>query len=451
VRRYHAEWVVPVSAPPIRGGTVAVDGARIAYVGPRSRAPDGEDRELGDALLLPGLVNAHTHLELTAMRGLLEGLAFPEWILRLQRAKTTVLTPESLLDSARAGIAEGLRAGVTCYADTCDSGVALRALREAGVRGIMYQEVFGPDPARADESLRDLASKIAAHRQSSDELRAVGVSPHAPFTVSDALFALVARYAEAEGLPLAVHVAESAEEQALVCDGDGPFADAWRQRGFAVGPRARSPVALLERLGLLGGRTLAIHCVHADAADVALLATTGTAVAHCPISNAKLGHGVAPLDRLLDAGVRVGLGSDSMASNNRMHLLEEARAAVLAQHASRRSSCALGAQAALELATIGGARALGLGERIGSLETGKEADLAAFPLDDGAMAAAELDPVAAAVWSLGGAQASTVVVAGRELVVRGVLTQHAPGLATGLRETARLLAAWSAGQGMSSG
>lgn len=451
MRRYHAEWVVPVAAPPIRGGTVAVDGARIAYVGPRRGAPDGEDRELGDALLLPGLVNAHTHLELTAMRGLLEGLEFPEWILRLQRAKTTVLTPESLLDSARAGIAEGLRAGVTCYADTCDSGVALRAMREAGVRGIMYQEVFGPDPARADEALQDLAMKVAAHRQSGDELRSVGVSPHAPYTVSDALFEIVARYAAAEGLPLAVHIAESAEEQALVCDGDGPFADGLRGRGLTVRPRARSPLALMERLGVLGGRTLAIHCVHADEADVALLATSGTAVAHCPISNAKLGHGVAPLDRLLGARLRVGLGSDSMASNNRMHLLEEARVAVLAQQASRRSPCALGAQEALELATIGGARALGLGDRIGSLEAGKEADLAAFPLDDAGAAAAELDPVGAAVWSLGGTPASTVVVAGRELVAGGVLLEHDSGAAARLRETARLLAAWSDGQGISSG
>ena len=450
MRRYHAAWVLPVTAPPIRDGTVAVQGTRIAYVGPRAGAPDGEDRELGNALLMPGLVNAHTHLELTVMRGLLEGLPFPEWIATLQRAKVAVLDPDRLLDSARAGIAEGLLAGITCYADTCDSGVALRAMHEAGVRGIMYQEVFGPDPNQAADALGGLRQRIEAHRASTDALRMIGVSPHAPYTVSDALFESVARYAEEESLPLAVHIAESAEEVQFVRDGAGPFAGGWQQRGLAVRSRAHSPIALLERLGVLGPRTLAVHCVHADSADIGALAATRTAVAHCPISNAKLGHGIAPLGELLAAGVRVGLGSDSMASNNRMHLLEEARIAVLAQHARLRDPCALGAHAALEMATIGGARALGLEAHIGSLEAGKDADLAAFPLGD-ASAAAEHDAEAAAIWSLGGARAMMVAVAGAELVTDGAPVRQDPGLASRTLAAARALAAWSAGQGMSSG
>jgi 5-methylthioadenosine/S-adenosylhomocysteine deaminase len=249
---------------------------------------------------------------------------------------------------------------------------------------------------------------------------------------------------------VAVHIAESADELQFVCDGTGPFATGWQQRGFAVSARARSPIALLERLGVLGPRTLAVHCVHADAADIAALAATRTAVAHCPISNAKLGHGIAPLRELLDAGVRVGLGSDSMATNNRMHLLEEARFAVMAQHARHRDPCVLGAHAALELATIGGASALGLDSRIGSLEVGKDADLAAFPLD-GAAAAAEHDAEAAAVWSLGGARAVMVAVAGTELVADGAPVRRDPALAGRTLAAARALAEWSAGQGMSSG
>lgn len=450
MRRYHATWVLPITAAPVRDGTVAVDGGQIVYVGPRSGAPRGEDRALGDAILLPGLINAHTHLELTVMRGLLEGLAFRDWIVTLQRAKTEVLDAAQLLDSARAGIAEGLRAGVTCYADTCDSGVALRAMREAGVRGIMYQEVFGPDPDAADAAAEELAARIAHHRPSTDALRRVGVSPHAPYTVSEALFERVARYARREGLPVAVHIAESADEQALVCHGDGSFADGWRRRGIALATRARSPIALLERVGVLGRDTLAIHCVHADDDDIALLLSSGTAVAHCPISNAKLGHGTAPVEAMLRAGVRVALGSDSMASNNRMHLLEEARAAVLMQHARHRSPCALSAADALALATIGGARALGLDERIGSLEPGKDADLAAFPLG-AAAPAAEYDPVAAAVWSLGDAPASTVVVHGTELVLDGVLRRDDPEVAERVRASARTLAAWRHDQRISSG
>src|SRR5690606_17772803 len=228
-----------------------VDGSRIAYVGPRSGAPPGEDRELGDAVILPGLVNAHTHLELTVLRGLLEGLSFRDWIVTLQRAKVQVLDESRLLDSARAGLAEGVRAGVTCYADTCDSGVALRAMCEAGVRGVMYQEVFGPEPDRADQAMEALATKIETHRASIDALRQVGVSPHAPYTVCDALSEAVARYAKAERLPVAVHIAESAEEHALVCEGAGRFADGLRRRGIDVSPRARSPIALLQRCGVL--------------------------------------------------------------------------------------------------------------------------------------------------------------------------------------------------------
>ena len=450
MRRYHADWVVPVTAPPVPNGTVAVEGERIAYVGPRHGAPPGDDVELGAALLLPGLVNAHTHLELTAMRGMLEGLSFPDWIVRLQRAKVAVLDRDRLLDAARAGLAEGIRNGITCYADTCDSGVALIAMREAGVRGIMYQEVFGPDPGHAATALEELKAKVEGHRADIDGLRSLGVSPHAPYTVSDELFALVAAYARAESLPVAVHIAESHEEELLVSEGAGRFGEGLRRRGIAVGPRARSPVALLERAGVLGARTLAIHCVRADDADIAALAASDTAVAHCPISNAKLGHGIAPVTRMIARGIRVGLGSDSMASNNRMHLLEEARSAVLAQQIAKRSPCAMSAREALVMATIGGARALGLDGRIGSLEAGKDADLAAFPLGPVA-AAAEHDPEAAAVWALGGAGAVCVVVAGAELVANGVLLRDDPRVEARVRETARALAGWNAGQGISSG
>jgi 5-methylthioadenosine/S-adenosylhomocysteine deaminase len=450
VRRYHAAWVLPITAPPLRGGTVAVSGSRIAYVGTRAGAPPGEDVELGEAVLMPGLVNAHTHLELTVMRGMLEGLDFAEWIGRLQRAKVAVLDQQRLLDSARAGLAEGLRVGITCYADTCDSGVALTAMREAGVRGVMYQEVFGPEPERAAGALDDLVAKLEAHRTSTDELRAVGVSPHAPYTVSDRLFSLVARHAASASLPLAVHIAESREEQAFVREGGGPFAEGWRRRGIAVQPRARSPVALLARHGVLGPRTLAIHCVHVDGEDVAALAVTRTAVAHCPVSNAKLGHGIAPVTRLLDAGVRIGLGSDSMASNNRMHLLEEARSALLAQHVAAGSARGLSAADALAMATMGGACALDLDTRIGSLEPGKQADLAAFPLGDAAPAA-ELGPDSVAVLALGGARASLVTVAGRELVAGGELLAADPALGARVRDTARALAEWNAGQRISSG
>ena len=416
--RYRARYVLPITAPPISNGVVVVDGDRIAYVGAGLEAPTGTDIDLGDALLMPGLVNAHTHLELTAMRGFLEGLDFRNWILRLTTAKREVFSREMLLDAARYGIVEGLRHGITTYADTCDSGVAFDAMREMGVRGVMYQEVFGPDPAQCAGAMTELRAKIARLRPLETSLVRVGVSPHAPYTVSDPLFAAVAKYARDESVPIAIHIAESEPEYNLVVNAGGSFADGLRARGIPVNPRARSPIALLASLDVLAAHPVLIHCVRVDADDIALIAGARCSVAHCPASNAKLGHGIAPVKALLAAGVSVGLGSDSVASNNRMDILEEARLASLFQRVGHGRYDELDAACALRLATVGGAEALGIREEVGSLEVGKSADLAAFPLNGVAPAH---DPAVAAVFALSGSTASFVAVAGRVLVGEGAL------------------------------
>jgi len=439
VIRYHARWVLPISSPPIRDGTVVELAGRIVYVGTRADAPGGEDRDLGDCALMPGLINAHTHLELTVFRGLLEDLPFREWIARLQGAKVAAMTPERFLDSARWGIAEGVRAGITTYADTCDSGVVLEAMRERGVRGIMYQEVFSPsaEPAAVRDAAAKLAEKLARHDVLETELQQAGVSPHAPYTVSDPLFALVAR----SGRRVAVHIAESDAEHRFVCDGEGPFADAHRARGFPVAPRASSPIALLAKLGVLDVHPLLIHCVRVSDADIDAIAQSRSTVAHCPISNAKLGHGIAPVLEMLNAGIAVGLGSDSMAANNRMHLLEESRSAVLAQRVRDSRFDALGASRALELATLGGARALQLSDRVGSLELGKEADLAAFDLT--ALAGtADADPASALVFALGAEPAKFVSVAGTVKVWNWELLNEDLELRGRVSETAAALRHW---------
>jgi cytosine/adenosine deaminase-related metal-dependent hydrolase len=438
VEVFRARWVVPVTGRPVRDGAVAVRDGRFVYVGSQASAPKGNLRDLGDALLLPGLVNTHTHLELTAMRGFLEDLPFAEWIARLQAAKTAVLTPESMLDSAKLGIAEGLLAGITTYADTCDSGVALEAMRMMRVRGIMYQEVFGPDPDACDEALASLRRKIEAHRANESALVRLGVSPHAPYTVSDRLFEAARDLARAMKLPMAVHIAESADEDEYVRDATGPFADAHRARGLSVAPRADTPVALLDRLGVLALRPLLVHCVRTREADIRAIAAAGCAIAHCPVSNAKLGHGIAPLNEWLHAGICVGLGSDSMASNNRMHMLEEARLALLAQRGRCLTQAALTASRALELATIGGAQCLGLADEVGSIEVGKSADFAAFPLDE-LRAVPDIDPIATAVFALGGAQARAVAVAGELRVLDGRLVDVDDGIVARVRAASEAL------------
>jgi cytosine/adenosine deaminase-related metal-dependent hydrolase len=440
--RYHARWILPIASPPIADGTVAESDGKITYVGPRRGAPPGEDYDLGNALILPGLVNTHTHLELTVMRGFLEDLCFSDWIGKLRRSRNEVLSKEMLLDSARLGILEGLQAGVTAYADTCSSGVVMQAMTELGVRGVMYQETFGPDPSVADAAMAELDRIVSSLVGEQTDLVKLGVSPHAPYTVSDELYSACGRYAAAKNLPLAMHIAESREEREIVVDGAGDFAEGWKKRGLAVKNRARSPIALLEKLGLLGERSLLIHCVRLDDTDIAAISRHRCAVAHCPASNAKFGHGVAPILPLLAAGVRVGIGSDSVASNNRMDLLDEARLAVLMHRAVAQRHDAFGARDALRLATLGGAAALGIDDRVGTLEQGKDADIAAFRLDVARTVPAG-DPEAAALFALSGRAAELVMVGGKRLVEKGNTVAKMEALLHSVAAASAALHSWA--------
>lgn len=444
--RYHARWVLPITQPPIENGTVVETSGIITYVGGRDMAPPGDDVELGDAILLPGLVNTHTHLELTVMRGFLEDCRFAAWIDRLRQSRNEALTGDMLLDSARFGIIEGLAAGVTTYADTCSSGVVIRAMREQGVRGVMYQEVFGPDPSHAEKAMRELEDRIMVLEKDQTDLVTLGVSPHAPYTVSDPLYSAAARFAHQRGLPLAMHVAESDAEQVCVADGTGDFSNALRSRGIETIRRARSPIALLEERGTLERGALLIHCVRVDDADIRVMASHACAVAHCPASNAKFGHGIAPILPMIAAGVKVGLGSDSVASNNRMDMLDEARLAVLIHRASAQRHDAFGADDALRLATLGGARALGIDDRVGSLEVGKDADLAAFRVD--APRTTPLgDPYAAAVFALPGRSADLVAVRGKVLVESGRVLAIDTDLVDRVNSAGSALASWTSARG----
>jgi cytosine/adenosine deaminase-related metal-dependent hydrolase len=419
-RVYLARWVLPIVSPPIRDGAVVVDGARIAWVGRGSDAPDGLRHDLGASILMPGLVNVHTHLELTAMRGFLEDLSFRRWVVHLTKAREAAMTPERSMAAARVGIAEGLLAGITTFGDVSDTGRSLDAMQAMGVRGLSWLEVFGPSPSQCADALAGLRARVDSLRPRASDLVRLGVSPHAPYSVSDDLFAATAQYALDEALPVTVHIGESHDEWALVVDGQGAFADGLRARSIAVAPRGDSPVAMLDRLGVLRTRPVLVHAVRVTPEDQQRIAATGSSVAHCPASNAKLGHGVAPVMELLDLGVRVGLGTDSVASSNRMDLLDEARLAVFQQRASSQRFDALSGPAVLEMATMGGARVLGFEARIGSLEVGQDADLAAFPIDP-VRDSPVFAPEDALIFGAAGRRAGLVTVAGRELVRDGRL------------------------------
>jgi 5-methylthioadenosine/S-adenosylhomocysteine deaminase len=431
VSGYRAALVAPVGEPPIVDGVVVVEGSRIAWVGRAAESPTTAIEDLGDVVITPGIINTHTHLDLTAYRGVLGGLDFFGWIRRLTESKT-LLSEDDLLDCARMGIVEGMMRGVTTYADTSNTDAAFDAMREMGVRGVAFREVFGPDAVMAPSALDGLKATVTRMLPHATPLVAVGVSPHAPYSVSDALFESVAAYARAEGLPMAIHVAESDAESQLVTDGSGPFATFLAARGIAVVPRAPTPIALLSRVKALGPLTLLIHCVRVDRDDIATIKRHGCGVAHCPVSNAWFGHGIAPAAAMLAAEVRLGVGTDSMGSNPRMDVLCEAEKMLEAQAGQVRSAEeaeALRTTDVLTLSTIGGACALRLEHLVGTLAKGQEADLAVFPLP-----AVLSRAHAPSMRQLGDALAAEradargVMVAGRWLVQEGQLVVRDPEL-----------------------
>lgn len=371
--RIRAGTVHPVTAPPIQDGAVLVDDAgRIAAVGPAraiAAASGVETVEFPDAVLVPGFVNLHTHLELTHLAGHNAETEFPSWIKRIRELKDAT-PPEAFLAAAEQGLRDCWRFGVTCVAETGSTGATIETLARLGGRGAVYHEVFGPDPARAAESLSQLDRDIRRLRVFEGPRVRLGASPHAPYTVSETLYRGVAGYARQQGLTLAVHLAESPAETLLVQAGDGPFAEALRNRGITVEPRHTTPTRYLARLGVLRPGTLAIHCVQLDADDIAALRASGASVAHCPRSNRAHGHGTAPLTALREAGVPVGIGTDSAVSVPDLDLWAECAAA------------GLSGEAALRILTLDGARALGWDQEIGSLEVGKAGDLAVVPAID---------------------------------------------------------------------
>lgn len=423
---YCSRWVLPITSAGISNGAIAVDGEQIIAVGNRevvvAQFPDATVRELGNAVILPGLVNVHTHLELTAMRGFLEDQEkdFFSWLKKLTKARLEQMTSGDLRVSATSGACEALRAGITCVADASDAAAeSMHALRDVGLRGIVYQESFGPDPRLAKENFELLKEKVTRLRTLENGLVRCGVSPHAPYTVSAPQLEMISNFALDEALPLMMHAAETKMEVSLIREGVGPFADGLRKRGIAWKATGVSPIQYLNDHGVLATSPLLAHCIHVDDADLETLEKTQTKVAHCPKSNAKLGHGVAPFGRILRKGVAVGLGSDSVASNNTCDLFEEARfALLLARAGAANVDNPLIDDDILRIATMGGARCLGMRGHIGELRRGTQADFAVVSLT-GSHQTPTYDPATALIFSSSGRDVILTVVAGKEVYRNG--------------------------------
>jgi cytosine/adenosine deaminase-related metal-dependent hydrolase len=422
---YSARWVLPISSPPIPDGAVAIEGTTILAAGPRAQLlkdfPRATFEELGDAAILPGLVNTHSHLELTAMRGFLEKVEtdFFAWLKKLTVARLA-MTDDDLLISATAGVVEAARAGITCLGDSSSSArQSMRALSAAGLRGIAYQESFGPDSKLAADNVAKLGEQISEMRGLESDRVHAGISPHAPYTVSGTQLEMIARLAIEEKLPLMMHAAESRAEQLFLLEGRGAFAEGLKNRGIVWRAPGVSTIRYLKDCGILETRPLLAHCINVDEADLQLIKAAGAGIAHCPKSNAKLRHGRAPFTRFIEFQLKVGLGSDSVASNNTCDILEEARFATLlarVRDVSLTQKAEVGSEIyatdALFAATLGGARALGLDAQIGALEPGMQADLTAVSLG-GAHQQPVSDPVDALIFSSSGRDVILTIVAGQ--------------------------------------
>jgi cytosine/adenosine deaminase-related metal-dependent hydrolase len=359
-----ADWVLPIEGEPIENGAVAIAEGRIEALGTVQEL--GEGTRFEDAAIFPGFVNAHSHLEYAVYGGFGDGLGdFAEWItLHIQR-KARIGWPE-YVDIARLGAAQCLASGVTTVGDCSYSGATAVACADLGLRATVYLEVFGADPAPALEHFASIRERVAD--AFSDRVRP-GISPHAPYSVSLDLYRACAEL----GLPVATHLSESRSEVEYLLCGEGAWGG---YSDLLVAPPGKTGTRMLAEHGLLGRHVVAAHGVVVDEEEVGLLASSETGVAHCPRSNAALGCGIAPLTELRAAGVRVGVGTDSPASAPSFDYFEELRSVVLSARARAARPDVLSAAQALELGTLGSARALGLESEVGSLVPGKRADLA---------------------------------------------------------------------------
>jgi cytosine/adenosine deaminase-related metal-dependent hydrolase len=393
-----ADWVLPVSGPPIADGAVAIEDGRILAVAPADEL--GEGRRFPDAAIIPGFVNAHSHLEYAVYAGFGDGLPFGDWIgLHVERKGR--IGVEDMEDIARLGAFECLRSGITAVGDSSFSGAAATACADLGLRATIYLEVFGETGGAVAERFQPMRERVAGAL--SDRVR-LGISPHAPYTCSLELY----RACDELGLPVATHLAESEDENEFLRTGGGgweAFAD------LLVKPMGTTGIRGLADAGLLGRHVLAAHCVVADEEEIALLAEHAVAVAHCPRSNALLGLGIAPVAELLAAGVRVGIGTDSPASTPSFDMFEELRTAVALARLRNGGPSAMSAERVLELATLGSAAALGLDDELGSLQPGKQADLAVVSLAGSPYVPWE-DPAAAVVMGGSSSRVLLTVVGG---------------------------------------
>lgn len=420
-----AQYVLPITSEPILGGAVLVQDGAITDVGSadqlRRRYPAEEVHDYGQAAILPGFVDLHTHLENAVMRGMVPDDPYVGWLLALaDKGQKMELTDWH--DSAVLGGLECISSGITTVADCTHTGAAVSAVKKLGLRGVIYRDVGAADKRRVDAAMDKAAKDIEKWREETDESRTtIGIAPAAMFTCHPAMFGKVSEYARREGCPVALHLAGTREEYNFVRYGSSPFAvDAMdsKRRGYVEIPpwlpTGTTPVNYaLNWDAFESDNVLAIHCIHVEDKDLRKLKEYDVSVAVCPRINAQLGMGVAPINEFARMGLRMGLGTDSPAATQSTDMLAEMRIGMLIQRAVDASTF-LDAHTMLEMATIGGAQALKMDDKIGSLEVGKRADIIAVDLS-GSHQNLTQNPEQAVVNSCNGADILLTMVEGKTL------------------------------------
>lgn len=410
----HAQWVLPVDPRDrqLTDHAVAIADGRILAVLPSEEARSSIDTqrviELPGHLLIPGLINAHTHAAMVLMRGLADDLPLMTWLHEhIWPAEQRWVDPGFVADGTRLAVLEMLRGGITCYNDMYFyPEVTAQVSAEAGMRAVIGMIVVDFPTGYAASADEYIAKGLAMHERYRDHpLIRIAFAPHSPYAVSDAPLQRVRALADELEVPIHIHLHETRDE----------ILQSLRDHG-------ERPIARLNRLGLLGPGLVCVHMTQLEEDEIALLADTGAHVVHCPESNLKLASGFCPAAQLLEAGVNVAIGTDGAASNNDLNMLGEMRTAALLGKGVAGSASALPAATALRMATINAARALGWEDEIGSLEPGKSADLVALDLRD-SHTQPLYHPVSQLVYAASQQQVRQVWVRGRQVIRDGLPTR----------------------------
>ncbi|MCH4882361.1 TRZ/ATZ family hydrolase [Pseudomonas sp. TMW22080] len=406
-------WLVPVEPAGVvlKDHGVGIRDGCIVFIGPREQAlklTTTQTRELPDMLLSPGLINAHGHAAMTLFRGMADDLPLMTWLEQhIWPAEGKWVDEQFVRDGTNLAIAEQLKGGITCFSDMYFfPKVASECVHKSGIRAQIAIPILDfpiPGASSADESLRQ-AVELFADLKFHPRIK-IAFGPHAPYTVSDDNLEKIRVIADELDAAIHMHVHETAFEVHQ-----------------AVEQHAERPLARLARLGLLGPRFQAVHMTQISDDDLAMLVESNSSVVHCPESNLKLASGFCPVERLWQAGVNVAVGTDGAASNNDLDLLGETRTAALLAKAVAGSATALDAHRALRMATLNGARALGIESDTGSIEIGKAADLVAFDLS-GLAQQPVYDPVSQLIYATGRDCVKHVWVAGKQLLEDRHLTR----------------------------